>query len=112
MKYLRIKLTDEQYARLVQDAKENRKTPEKIARNEVVFYINRLIDQDEKGCHGGWYRGHQPREPNDGDRTICGKCGLGLVKREINWRTSWVLDNTKKALHLPENKHLLMQVKQ
>lgn len=102
---IEITLSKKKVERLRQEAKQNNMTVEKLIEKEVDYEYDRLVRKDEKGtCHSGWYQGHEPVKPNDGVRAICGKCGLGLVRREINYRNRWILDKTKKALHMIEAK--------
>lgn len=48
-------------------------------------------------CRSGWYGGHIPKEPNDGERAICRDCKKPLVKYGGLFG-KWQLDKTKKAL--------------
>lgn len=96
-----IDLSKKKVERLSQEAKSDGITLKKLIEKEVDYEYDRLVRKDEKGtCHSGWYSGHSPKIPNDGIRTICTKCGKGLVQRQVGWNERWVLDNTKKALHL------------
>lgn len=101
MKTIRIKVVDLIYNRLGKDAEEHGRSLEEHARILIVDRMNSLLIEDSKNpCRGSWHGGHSPKEPNDGIRTVCITCGKGLVHYGLGYDGKWVLDRTKKALHL------------